>query len=176
VRDASNGLPLAGAWVQANSGTDGNAFRVSVTTDARGEFTLPPAPVRATIVARRDGYAPAWRTAGEGAQWNVSLQPAPQHPGSAGSPPPQFEGVGMVLDATSGRVVVAQVNDGSPAERAGVQRGDVIVAVDGVATAGQPMDQVIGRIRGPAGTPVRLRFERGGQQFELTIRRRLLNL
>jgi hypothetical protein len=176
VRDASNGLPIAGVQVEASSGSDGNAFRVAVTTDARGEFTLPPTPMRAMIIARHDGYAPAWRPAADGAQWNVDLKPAPQHPGGPSSPPQQFEGVGMVLDGRSGRVVIADVNDGGPAERAGVQKGDVVVAVDDVATAGLPLDQVIGRIRGPAGTPVRLRFERAGQQFELTIRRRLLTL
>jgi len=68
------------------------------------------------------------------------------------------------------------VSDGSPAERAGVQVGDQILAVDGVSVAGQALDAVVQRIRGPAGTPVLLRFQRGGQVFELTIRRRLLTL
>lgn len=176
VRDASNGLPIEGAQVLASSGSDGNAFRVAVATDARGEFTLPPCPVRAVIIVRRDGYAPAWRGAGEGSEWSVGLTPAPQHPGNPSSPPQQFEGVGMVLDGRGGRVLVAEVSDGGPAERAGVQRGDAIVAVDDVATAGLPLDQVVARIRGPAGTPVRLQFERGGQRFELTVRRRLLTL
>jgi C-terminal processing protease CtpA/Prc len=57
-----------------------------------------------------------------------------------------------------------------------VQAGDVILAVGGVPTAGQPLDAVVGRIRGPAGTPVVISFQRGGQSFELTMRRKLLNL
>ena len=73
-------------------------------------------------------------------------------------------------------VLVSEVNEGGPAERAGVQRGDVIVAVDRQPTAGQSIEQIVGRIRGPSGTPVELLLQRGGQQFALTVRRKLLAL
>ncbi len=88
----------------------------------------------------------------------------------------QFEGVGMTLDGRNGPVRVVQVSENAPAERAGVQPGDVIRLVDGVPTAGLPLNDVVGRIRGPAGTPVTLTFERNGQVFDLTIRRKLLTL
>ena len=86
--------------------------------------------------------------------------------------PPEDQGMGF----PSGSVMVTLVSEGSPAERAGVQAGDQILTVDGVAVAGQDINTVVGRIRGPSGSPVVLRFQRGGQTFELTIRRRLLTL
>ena len=48
--------------------------------------------------------------------------------------------------------------------------------VDGVPVAGQDLNTVVSRIRGPSGSPVMLRFRRGAQEFELTIRRKLLTL
>lgn len=174
VRDAATQLPLAGAQVEAFSGPMGRGSRVGVVTDARGEYTLPPVPRSATLLARREGFAQQWRRAVDGERWDVALQPTP---GARPQPEAlQFEGVGMVLEPLPAGAKVAQVNEGGPAERAGVQAGDLILAIDGVPVAGQPLQQIVNRIRGPAGTPVRLRFERGGQGFELTIRRRLLTL
>jgi carboxyl-terminal processing protease len=88
----------------------------------------------------------------------------------------QFEGVGMTLELRNGRVFVTQVSEGAPAERAGVQPGDGVMAVNAEPTAGKNLNDVVGRIRGPAGTPVTLTFERGGRTFDLTIRRKLLTL
>jgi hypothetical protein len=174
VRDASTQLPLENARVDAYSGPAGRGSRVGVLTDARGEFLLPPVPRSANLAVHRDGFAPQWRRAVDGDRWDVLLQPVP----NARQPPDdvQFEGVGMVLEPSPTGARVAQVNEGGPADRAGVQPGDLILAVDGVATAGQPLAVIVGRIRGPAGTPVRITFERNGQPFELTIRRRLLTL
>ncbi|MCC6333172.1 MAG: carboxypeptidase regulatory-like domain-containing protein [Myxococcales bacterium] len=174
VRDAATQLPLAGARVEAFSGDLGRGTRVSVVTDARGEFQLPPVPRSANLVVRREGFAQQWRRAVDGDRWDVALQPL-----QGGPRPPdalQFEGVGMVLDANPAGARVMQVNEGGPAERAGVLAGDVVVAVDGAPVAGQPLQQIVNRIRGPAGTPVRLGFLRNGQPLELTIRRRVLTL
>lgn len=43
---------------------------------------------------------------------------------------------------------------GSPAESAGIQAGDLVIAVDGEEIAGQPQCEVISKIRGTAGTSV----------------------
>jgi hypothetical protein len=174
VRDAVTQLPLVGARVEAFSGEVGRGSRVSVVTDQRGEYQLPPVPRSANLVARRDGFGQQWRKAAEGERWDVALQPQPvaqRQPEAV-----EFEGVGMVLDTVPAGAKVVQVNEGGPAERAGMLAGDVIVAVDGVPMAGQPLQQIVHRIRGPAGTPVRITFERRGQQLEVTIRRRLLTL
>ncbi|MDP1828364.1 MAG: carboxypeptidase regulatory-like domain-containing protein [Archangium sp.] len=174
VADRSTGLPINGARVEAVSGDFGRGSRVSVLTDARGEFLLPPVARSGTIVVSHEGFAVQWRRVVDGARWEVALEPAAQQ--RKGPEFNQFEGVGMTLDGRSGSVMVTLVSEGSPAERAGVQAGDQILTVDGVAVAGQDLNTVVGRIRGPSGSPVVLRFQRGGQSFELTIRRRLLTL
>lgn len=175
VLDAVTKLPLQGALVSSYSGDWGQGSRAAVRTDALGEFTLPPIPRGSAASAWREGYAPQWWKGGA-SRWEVELQPSDDPRARQGGGVPQFEGVGMTLDARTGAVLVAQVSEGSPAERGGVLPGDQVLAVDGVSVAGLPLDQVVGRIRGPAGAPVVLRFLRAGQQFELTLRRRQLTL
>jgi carboxyl-terminal processing protease len=57
---------------------------------------------------------------------------------------------------------VISVIDGSPADRAGVLVGDIIVAVDGVSTERSPADEIVRLVRGEAGTSVQLRLRRDG--------------
>jgi carboxyl-terminal processing protease len=68
----------------------------------------------------------------------------------------QFEGIGAYVEMKDGHVVIVAPMDGSPAQQAGLQPGDVILKVDGENVAGLPIDQVVGRILGPAGTSVTL--------------------
>jgi carboxyl-terminal processing protease len=74
------------------------------------------------------------------------------------------------LSETCVLVVVAPI-EGSPAEAAGVQSGDVIVAVDGESVNGSTINDEVGRVRGPAGTDVTLTIDRDGEVFDLTITR-----
>lgn len=67
-------------------------------------------------------------------------------------------------------VVVAPIA-GSPAEAAGVQSGDVILAVDGVSVNGSTISDQVGKVRGPEGTDVTLSLRRGEEELELTITR-----
>jgi carboxyl-terminal processing protease len=60
---------------------------------------------------------------------------------------------------------------GSPAEAAGILPGDLIIGVDGEDTTGQDLFTVITKVRGPAGTTVRLKIIREGEteplEFEI---------
>jgi C-terminal processing protease CtpA/Prc len=71
-----------------------------------------------------------------------------------------FVGVGIVIEERGGRVVINEVLENSPASEAGLRGGDVILAVDGMPTAGLPLDQVSQMIRGAEGTAVNLQIER----------------
>lgn len=69
------------------------------------------------------------------------------------------------------RIVIASTIEGTPAQAAGLQAGDVIVAVDGEDIDGWNVDEVTARVRGPAGTNVRLTIERASESFDVTIKR-----
>jgi len=68
----------------------------------------------------------------------------------------QFEGIGAYVEMKDGHVVIVAPMDGSPAQQAGLHPGDIILKVDGENVAGLPIDQVVSRIVGPAGTSVTL--------------------
>ncbi len=81
-----------------------------------------------------------------------------------------YVGIGAELDTRDDEPIIVGVFRGSPASAAGLQRGDVIVAVDGVPSAGKPLDGVIGMVRGKAGTAVILTVRRSGTADPLTLR------
>lgn len=67
-------------------------------------------------------------------------------------------------------VVVAPLA-GSPAEAAGLQSGDIVLAVDGESVEGSTLQDEVGRVRGEAGTEVTLTLKRGERTFDLSITR-----
>ncbi|MCJ7745226.1 MAG: PDZ domain-containing protein, partial [Actinobacteria bacterium] len=83
-----------------------------------------------------------------------------------------FYGIGTMLreDKKLKRAKVFSVVKGSPAERAGVKREDVIVTVDGKDTKGKSTDVVVTWIRGQKGTQVELKDSRTGEKKELTFK------
>jgi carboxyl-terminal processing protease len=85
-----------------------------------------------------------------------------------------FEGVGMTVESDRRGLRVLGVFDGSPAKGAGIQKGDVIIAVNGRSLAGVNSDLATSRIKGKAGTRVRLRVVHSGTKDsrELSVMRR----
>lgn len=68
----------------------------------------------------------------------------------------QFEGIGALVREKDGAVVIVAPMDGSPAQKAGVQPGEIIAAVDGQDTTGLTLEQVVSHVLGPAGSQVTL--------------------
>jgi carboxyl-terminal processing protease len=68
----------------------------------------------------------------------------------------EFDGVGMSVDEDRRGLRVINVFDGSPAKKGGVKKGDFITRVNGRSIAGVSSDVATARIKGPAGTKVRL--------------------
>ena len=69
-----------------------------------------------------------------------------------------------------GRLVIGGISDGGPADRAGLQRGDVLHALND-----EVLDDIADFYRklwesGPAGTTIRLRMERDNDAFEVAVR------
>jgi carboxyl-terminal processing protease len=73
--------------------------------------------------------------------------------------PPSFTGIGVSVGADRRGLRVAKVFDGSPAARAGVAAGDLIVSVNGRKLAGVQAEKAIALIKGRPGTDVKLGVE-----------------
>lgn len=85
----------------------------------------------------------------------------------------RFKGIGVELNQLAdGRIEVVSPIEGSPAHRAGILAGDVIVAVDGQRVAGRKMDEVIKLVKGPLGTEVKITVvQPGGAEREISVQR-----
>ena len=83
----------------------------------------------------------------------------------------RFEGVGMTVEEIERGLRVLTVYDGSPADRGGLKPGDVITHVDGRSIAGASSEESTTKIKGPAGTPVRLTVRTKGRPRDVTLRR-----
>jgi carboxyl-terminal processing protease len=83
----------------------------------------------------------------------------------------QYIGIGIEVTASADYPVVNTVFPGSPAAKAGIKPGDLIIKIAGQDVHGQNPDQTSNLIRGQAGTSVALTIERGGQQIDLKVLR-----
>ncbi len=72
----------------------------------------------------------------------------------------KFGGVGLEVDGRGEKLVVIAPIEGSPAQRAGIKSGDQILAVDGEDVITQPLDKVVKKMRGAAGTKVKITVHR----------------
>jgi carboxyl-terminal processing protease len=82
-----------------------------------------------------------------------------------------YSGVGLEVAEQDGKVVVVAPIEGSPADRAGVRAGDVLLEIDGRSVEAVRLDEAIERMRGFVGSTVHLALSRAGEpeplQFEL---------
>ncbi len=84
----------------------------------------------------------------------------------------KLTGIGAKLRAEEGVIRTEEVFPGTPAERGGLMRGDIIHRVDGVSTLGMSIQQTVDRIRGPKGSTVILlarRTNESGENEELEL-------
>lgn len=91
----------------------------------------------------------------------------------------EFEGIGAFVDADeNGGVIIVDTFDGGPADEAGLQADDRVIAVDGESIVGDSLYEAIGKIRGPAGSDVRLTVERESspEPFDVIVTRARLEI
>jgi len=78
-----------------------------------------------------------------------------------------FAGVGLVVGMRNGYLTVITPMDGSPASKAGMLPLDRIVEVDGEKTEHMTLDEILHRLRGEIGSPVKLSVLRKGHSKAL---------
>lgn len=84
-----------------------------------------------------------------------------------------YGGIGATLsqDKVTKEVSVVEVYEGSPAARAGLERGDIVISVDGHLGTDESLDDFVQRIRGEEGTSIEMVYKRGDQEKTIEITR-----
>ena len=82
-----------------------------------------------------------------------------------------FEGIGATISQNSvtKEFIIAGFTNNSPAEKAGVQVGDIFSKVNGSSVAGLSLSELVGEVRGEKGTSVTIEFLRGESRENVTI-------
>ncbi|MDB4908980.1 MAG: hypothetical protein JWO05_3764 [Gemmatimonadetes bacterium] len=90
----------------------------------------------------------------------------------------RYGGTGMLIGEDKGTISVDQVFPNTPAEEAGVQEGDHIVAIDGKPISGWALPKVSETLRGDPGSKVTVTYARNGVStpIKLTFTRRVVHI
>jgi carboxyl-terminal processing protease len=89
-----------------------------------------------------------------------------------------YSGLGLSVVMDDGAVKVVSPFRGSPAETAGIKAGDFITHLDGKLYYGGDLDEAVAKMRGVAGTSIRLTIFRQGRDdpFDVTVTRGVIQL
>jgi carboxyl-terminal processing protease len=88
----------------------------------------------------------------------------------------EFEGIGAEVEIKDGHLTIVTPIDGSPAQKAGLKPGDVILKVDGQDISELPLGMAVAKVLGPAGTSVTLTIldpSTGGTRDVALVRARI---
>jgi carboxyl-terminal processing protease len=89
----------------------------------------------------------------------------------------EFGGLGIEVTMEQGVVKVVSPIDETPAAKAGIRAGDLIIALDGEPVTGLSLSDAVDRMRGKVGTEIELTIRRGQQEpFEVTIEREKITI
>lgn len=85
----------------------------------------------------------------------------------------EFGGIGIEVGKENGFITVISPIDDTPAAKAGLQSGDVILSIDGESMENKTLSEAIDRMRGEAGTSITLEIGRSGesQPFDVDLER-----
>jgi hypothetical protein len=169
ITDAETRAPINGAIVTLSTGFEGTIRY----TAADGTYRIDSvAAGRRSIEARHPRYDIFMETGAEitaGATATVDIALSPLKPD--GKQRLEFAGISAALKLEDGVLSIVGVGEGGPAERAGIEEGDLIIAIDGKSVASRTFGDNIEAIRGVVGTIVTLSMRRGTNDFVLEVMR-----
>ena len=88
-----------------------------------------------------------------------------------------YGGLGLQVTSDEGAVKIIAPMDGTPAQKAHLQAGDYITAIDGQSVVGLPLDQAVKQMRGAVGTPISLTIARDKEDpFVVKLTREVINV
>ncbi len=93
----------------------------------------------------------------------------------------KFSGIGAEIGLKEGIITIVAPLPDTPAERAGIRAGDIIMMINASSTEGMSVDKAVGFIRGEEGTQVKLKIYRKDdptkkEPFDLTLTRAVISI
>ena len=89
----------------------------------------------------------------------------------------KFGGLGIEITMEDGVVKVVSPIDDTPAAKAGMMSGDLIIGVDGESIRGLTINESVSKLRGPVGSKVVITVVRGKKDpYEIEIKRDIINI
>lgn len=90
----------------------------------------------------------------------------------------EFGGLGITIGIKDAALTIIAPIDNTPAYKAGIKSGDVILRIGGVSTIGVTLDEAVGKMRGKPGTDVTITILRKGEKkpFDVTITRDIIKV
>ncbi len=89
----------------------------------------------------------------------------------------EFGGLGIVVGMKNGVLTVISPIDGTPAAKAGLKPGDIILMINNKATLDMSLDEAVNLMRGKPGTKITLTIVRKGEKpFKVTITRAIIKI
>ncbi|WP_042695067.1 S41 family peptidase [Azospirillum sp. B506] len=90
----------------------------------------------------------------------------------------EFGGLGIEVTMENGLVKVVSPIDDTPAFRAGLQPGDLIVQLNGEAVMGLSLNEAVEKMRGPVGSELKVTVRRGeaGEPFTVSLTRAVIKV
>lgn len=128
------------------------------------------------VTALEDAAAAAMIQA-TGDRWSYYI-PADQYAAYVDQMANSYVGIGITIQVEEGKpgFLVTKVNQGGPADQAGMLPGDILVAVDGVDVREMNIDDTSALVKGQENTTVDITVERAGEELTLTVTRMLVQV